>query len=80
LSHQFPVVAVVRVVVGVDVDVGFDVGVEVGVDVVIDGVVDLGADVEVDVVAVAQDAKIIDITIRHVNAIQIPLFFIQTPL
>ena len=61
-------------VVGVVV-VGLDVVVEVGVDV--DVVVDLGVDV--DVVDVAQDARTIDVTMRHVSIIQINPLFIRTP-
>ena len=74
LSHQFPFVAVVvvlLVVVVVDVVVGFDAVVEEGVDIDVD--VDVNADVDVDA---EQDASSIATIIKMLKPNQITLFFI----
>ena len=71
LSHQFPAVVVVAVVV-TTADVVVDVMVNVGVVDVLDVVLVVLVDVALDL---AQDARTSDITMRKVSTIQInPLF------
>ena len=82
LSHQFPVVAVVDVVLEVNTAVVVVVDateareVDVTTTVVLP-VLDVGVLVDVDV---EQDIKATDATMRKVNAIQITPLFIQTSL
>ena len=75
LSHQFPVEGLVVVVLVVA-----DVVVVVVVFVVVVVLVLVVVDVDVIVVVLVQDAKTIDITIRHVSAIQIAPLFITPSL
>ena len=75
LSHQFPVTAVVDVVV-----VGGAVVVVVVIFVVVEVLVFVVVDVDVVAVLVLlQDAKTSDVTMRHVSAIQMTPLFISTP-
>jgi len=75
LSHQFPVVVVVTVVVTAADVVVEVITLAVGVDAVVD-VLDIGVVVVVDVVDdFTHDAKINDVTMRQVSSTQIiPLF------